>query len=101
MNVGILGLGLIGGSLARAYALEGHTVYAAEKDESMLSFAMLSGAVHGPLDEKSIPGCDLILLAIYPEGSAAWLEENKAERHIRGGIATRKKYRGACNCHHI
>ena len=76
MNVGILGLGLIGGSLARAYALEGHTVYAAEKDESMLSFAMLSGAVHGPLDEKSIPGCDLILLAIYPEGSAAWLEEN-------------------------
>ena len=26
MNVGILGLGLIGGSLARAYALEGHTV---------------------------------------------------------------------------
>lgn len=76
MNVGILGLGLIGGSLARAYALEGHTVYAAEKDESMLAFAMLSGAVHGPLDEKSIPGCDLILLAIYPEGSAAWLEEN-------------------------
>ena len=23
------------------------------------------------------------------------LEENKAERHIRGGIATRRKYRGA------
>ena len=33
MKVGILGLGLIGGSLARAYALEGHTVYAAEKDD--------------------------------------------------------------------
>ena len=25
----------------------------------------------------------------------AVLEENKAERHIRGGIATRKKYKGA------
>ena len=49
MNVGILGLGLIGGSLARAYALEGHSVYAAEKDTQMLSFAMLSGAVHGVL----------------------------------------------------
>ena len=36
MKVGILGLGLIGGSLARAYALEGHTVYAAETNESML-----------------------------------------------------------------
>ena len=76
MKVGILGLGLIGGSLARAYALEGHTVFACEKDESMLSFAMLAGAVHGKLDESTIPQCDLILLAIYPGGSAAWLEEN-------------------------
>ena len=76
MNVGILGLGLIGGSMARAYALEGHTIFAAEKDESMLSFAMLAGAVHGKLDETTIPQCDLILLAIYPGGSASWLEEN-------------------------
>ena len=76
MKVGILGLGLIGGSIARAYALEGHTVYACEKDEQMLSFAMLAGAVHGPLTEDNIPDCDLILLAIYPAGSAAWLESN-------------------------
>ena len=76
MNVGILGLGLIGGSLARAYALAGHTVYAIQRNESMLSFAMLAGAVHGRLNEESVPKCDLILLAIYPEGSAAWLEKN-------------------------
>ena len=76
MIVGILGLGLIGGSLARAYALEGHTIFAAEKDESMLSFAMLSGAVHGKLDETAIPKCDLLLLAIYPDGSAGWLEQH-------------------------
>ncbi len=76
MNVGILGLGLIGGSLARAYALEGHTVYAIQRDESMLSFAMLAGAVHGKLNEDTIPRCDLILLAIYPGGSASWLEQN-------------------------
>lgn len=76
MNVGILGLGLIGGSLARAYALEGHTVYAIQRNESMLSFAMLAGAVHGKLNEESIPKCDLILLAIYPDGSASWLEKN-------------------------
>lgn len=76
MNVGILGLGLIGGSLARAYALAGHHVFAAEKDDSMLSFAMLAGAVHGKLDNSTIPQCDLLLLAIYPDGSASWLEEN-------------------------
>ena len=76
MKVGILGLGLIGGSLARAYALEGHTVYATQRNENMLSFAMLAGAVHGRLREDTIPACDLILLAIYPEGSASWLEQN-------------------------
>ena len=76
MKVGILGLGLIGGSMARAYALEGHTVYACEKDESMLSFAMLAGAVQGRLTEETVPQCDLILLAIYPAGSAHWLEQH-------------------------
>ena len=76
MTVGILGLGLIGGSLARAYAIEGHTVYATQRNENMLSFAMLAGAVHGKLDDQTIPECDLILLAIYPGGSASWLEQN-------------------------
>ena len=76
MTVGILGLGLIGGSLARAYAIAGHTVFAGEMDESMLSFAMLAGAVHGKLDENTIPKCDLLLLAVYPAASITWLEEN-------------------------
>ena len=76
MNVGILGLGLIGGSLARAYALEGHTVFACNRDERMLSFSMLAGAVHGKLDDTTVAQCDLILLAIYPGGSAEWLENN-------------------------
>lgn len=76
MTVGILGLGLIGGSLARAYTLEGHRVLCAEKDASMLSFGMLAGAVDAPLTSNNINECDLILLAIYPEGSATWLEQN-------------------------
>ena len=80
MTVGILGLGLIGGSLARAYALAGHSVYAADRDEAILAFAQLAGAVEAPLTPDNLPDCDLILLAIYPEGSAAWLAENA--RHI-------------------
>jgi putative DeoR family transcriptional regulator (stage III sporulation protein D) len=31
--------------------------------------------------------------ALY-EGAKAVLDENKAQRHIRGGMATRKKYKG-------
>jgi prephenate dehydrogenase len=62
--------------LARAYALEGHRVLCCEKDQQMLSFAMLAGAVEAALTPETLPECDLILLAIYPEGSAAWLEVN-------------------------
>lgn len=78
MTVGILGLGLIGGSLARAYKLAGHCVYVKNRDEAMFSFAVLSGAADGKLDETTIPECDLILLAIYPRGCADWLEQNAA-----------------------
>ena len=76
MNVGILGLGLIGGSLARAYSKSGHAVFAHEQDASMLLFAQLAGVVNETLDEKTIPSCDLLLLAIYADGSAQWLENN-------------------------
>ena len=76
MNVGILGLGLIGGSLARAYAMEGHQVCAWDQDASVLSFAKLAGAVHETLDTRTIGSCQLILLAVYPGGSTAWLERS-------------------------
>ena len=76
MNVGILGLGLIGGSLARAYTKAGHQVYVHDTDKSMLAFAQLSGSISGPLTEEIIPACQLILLAIYPNGCVEWLIEN-------------------------
>ena len=78
MNVGILGLGLIGGSLARAYAKAGHTVFACEQNQSILEFAQLAGVVHNVLNKETIPSCDLILLSIYADGSASWLESHGA-----------------------
>ena len=71
MTVGIVGLGLIGGSLARAYAKAGHHVLAQESNKSMLAFAQLAGAVSSSLDQKNISTCDLILLAIYPQADVA------------------------------
>ncbi len=81
MTVGILGLGLIGGSLARAYKIAGHRVLCCNRSRDMLSFAMLAGAVDAPLTDENICECDLILLAIYPGGCIQWLEENA--KHIR------------------
>ena len=76
MTVGIVGLGLIGGSLARAYAKAGHHVLAQETNKSMLAFAQLAGAVSSSLDQNNISTCDLILLAIYPQGCIQWLADN-------------------------
>ena len=76
MNVGILGLGLIGGSLARAYSKCAHTVYAYDSDSSIQEFAMLTGAVQYTLSEDTIPCCDLILLSVYSGASIHWLETN-------------------------
>ena len=76
MNVGILGLGLIGGSFARAYAKAGHTVYACEKDEDMFTFAQLANVVKDKLDENTIPSCQLIILSIYTAGAIQWLQAN-------------------------
>jgi len=76
MTVGILGLGLIGGSLARAYKKSGHIVLAAEIDESVLGFAQLAGVVDAPLSQENIYKCDLVLLSVFADASASWLEEN-------------------------
>ena len=77
MTVGILGLGLIGGSMAKAYSrAEGVRVLAVDTDRTVLGFAMLAGAVDGELTEENLPDCDLLLLASYPEGAETYLRRN-------------------------
>ncbi len=75
MKVGVLGLGLIGGSIARAYAKDGHNVFAAEQDANVLSFAQLAGVVTDALNEKTLPECELIILCIYSGGVCEYLEK--------------------------
>ena len=72
-TVGILGLGLIGGSFAKAYHAAGWTVLAADRDAAILSFAQMSGAVDGTLGAESAAQCDLILACICPEAAIAEL----------------------------
>ncbi len=77
MTVGIVGLGLIGGSMAKAYSrAEGVRVLAVDTDRTVLGFAMLAGAVDGELTEENLPDCDLLLLASYPEGAETYLRRN-------------------------
>ena len=53
-------------------------------------FGISKSTVHKDLAER-LPQFDR---SLYLQAKAV-LEENKAQRHIRGGIATRRKYRGA------
>jgi len=83
-QVGIIGLGLIGGSLAKAYKrIDGITAYGLDRDTSIMEFATLAGAIDGELTDERIPGCDLILLATYPAGVIDWV---KAKAHLLKGI---------------
>ena len=77
MTVGILGLGLIGGSLVKAFRERtDYTVLGCDANASVEGFARLSDMVHGELNEKTVSDCGLVILAAYPAASKAWLEEN-------------------------
>jgi prephenate dehydrogenase len=74
MNIGVAGLGLIGGSLAKAYKADGHSVYGFDIDEAILSFAQLSGVIDSVLDGSSTGLCDLLFIAVNPGDAIEYLE---------------------------
>ena len=78
MTVGIVGLGLIGGSFAKAYHAAGHTVLAFDIDRSTYDFAVLSGTVNGPLTDETLSTCDLILIAVIPSAAVDYLKHHAA-----------------------
>ena len=75
MTVGINGLGLIGGSLAKAFRrTAGITVLGWDTDSSIVEFAEIAQAIHGPLTDERLKELDLLLLATYPEAVVAHME---------------------------
>ena len=76
MTVGVVGLGLIGGSLVKAYKRAGHKVFGFDIDKTILDFALLSNDIEKVLDKDTICECDLILIALYPQASVDYLKEN-------------------------
>ena len=76
MTVGVVGLGLIGGSLVKAYKRAGHKVFGFDIDKTILDFALLSNDIEKVLDKDTLCECDLILIALYPQASVDYLKEN-------------------------
>lgn len=76
MKVGIVGLGLIGGSAAKAFRAAGHTVLVLDIDEAVMDFAVLEGVANRRLDVTSLAECDLLLLTATPQAVVEYLREN-------------------------
>ena len=79
MNIGIVGLGLIGGSMAKSIkARTGHTVCGADLDGETMTLARMCGAIDAPLTDENLPQCGLILIAIRPGAAVEWVRTHGA-----------------------
>lgn len=86
MTVGIVGLGLIGGSLAKALkAHTEHTVWGYDADVGVRQYAELTHAIDGELNEKTLPLCDFVLIAVYPAGTVEFVK-NRATQFRAGAV---------------
>lgn len=91
MKVGFVGLGLIGGSMAKAYREYANELslnfelYGYDRDSSILSFAMLDGTLNGELCDENLKKCDLVFIALYPMASIEYL---KNKSHLFSQNAT-------------
>ena len=77
MDIAVIGLGLIGGSLARTIKL--HTndrVFGCDLSRDTMMQAQLLGAVDGEADDDALRRCDLVLVALYPEAIIRWITEH-------------------------
>lgn len=73
-RVGVVGLGLMGGSFAKALAAAGREVYGWNRTHSVTEMAEIE-TIAGELTDEAIPTCELIILAGYPQVSIDWLGE--------------------------
>lgn len=77
MTVGIVGLGLIGGSLAKTFKFRtDYKVLGFDSDDLTIKRAELIYAIDGVLDSQNIKECDYLFLAMYPEICIKYLEQN-------------------------
>lgn len=76
--IGIAGLGLIGGSMAKAIKEQtGSRVLGFDKNEAVLQSALLEGSIDGVLSKDNISSCRLILIALYPRACVDFVTEHR------------------------
>lgn len=80
MNIGIVGLGLIGGSMAKSIKTRTeHTVFGLDTNQETMTLARMCGAIDAPLTAENLPDCDLLLIAIRPQDAIDWVNAHAAQ----------------------
>ena len=78
-NIVIVGLGLIGGSLARAFQkYPGCSVAGIDQDQAAADGVLASGAVGRLASEDDVRQADLVFLCLYPRACVEWTENHLA-----------------------
>ena len=86
MKIGIVGLGLIGGSFARAIKeMTDHVVLGFDINDSAFLAAKMVGAVDGPLDASSLGECDVLIISTYPAAAVDFIKNNE-KRFKHGAV---------------
>lgn len=79
-NILIVGLGLIGGSYARALKKQGYTVNAIDKDPDAIAYALEERIIDkGKTDASLIKDADRIILALYPSLVTDWIRMHRGD----------------------
>lgn len=79
MQIGIVGLGLIGGSLAKAVSQRtAHTVWGANRSAACLQKAAEEGVIAGVLDDERLGACDLVFISLYPQATVDYVRAHAA-----------------------
>ena len=77
MQIGIVGLGLIGGSIAKAVKkYTPHTLLGYDADEQVMYKAKLLDAIDAELTPERIAICDWLIIAIRPTAAVLYMVEN-------------------------
>ena len=77
MKIGVVGLGLIGGSLAKGFnALNDVSVLGYDNDESTLLRARLEGVIKETLTKENIGQCSYVFISLYPKAAIEFLKDN-------------------------
>lgn len=86
MKVGIIGLGLMGGSLAKAiqFGTE-HTVWGTNRSPEAVQKALFVGAIEKELTKDDLSECDLVIVSLYPQASIDYIIDN-ANKFKKGAI---------------